>query len=81
MFLRKLAGALAVFLALALLDFSGFQDGQEQSASVLMTIRLLASLGPAIFLFIGFLAAIRYPLTRERHAEILAALEARDARV
>ena len=80
MFLRKLAGALAVFLALALLDFSGFQDGQEQSASVLMMIRVLASLGPAIFLFIGFLAAIRYPLTRERHAEILAALEARDAR-
>ena len=80
MFLRKLAGALAVFLALGLLDFSGFQDGQEQSASVLLMIRLLASLGPAIFLFIGFLAATRYPLTRERHAEILAALEARDAR-
>lgn len=80
MFLRKLAGAVAVFLALALLDFSGFQDGREQSPSVLLMIRLLASLGPAFFLFLGFLAAIRYPLTRERHAEVLAALQARAER-
>ncbi|MDG2008491.1 MAG: MFS transporter [Candidatus Binatia bacterium] len=80
MFLRKLAGAVAVFLALALLDFAGFQDGQEQSPSVLLMIRLLASLGPALFLFLGFLAAIRYPLTRERHAEVLAALESRVGR-
>jgi Na+/melibiose symporter-like transporter len=69
-----------VFLALALLDFAGFQDGQEQSPSVLLMIRLLASLGPALFLFLGFLAAIRYPLTRERHAEVLAALESRVGR-
>ena len=41
-------------------------------------IRLLASVGRAIFLFTGFLAATRYPLTRERHAEILAALQARE---
>ena len=80
MFLRKLAGAVAVFLALALLDFSGFHDGREQSPSVLLMIRLLASLGPALFLFLGFLAAIGYPLTRERHAEVLAALQARAER-
>ena len=78
MFIRKLAGAVAVFLALALLDLSGFQHGQEQTPSVLWMIRVLASLGPALFLFLGFLAATRYPLTRERHAEVLAALRARD---
>ncbi len=79
MFLRKLAGAMAVFIALAALDFIGFRDSAEQSPQVLLLIRLLVSFGPASFLLLALVMALRYPLTRERHAEILRALAERDA--
>ncbi|MFP6665521.1 MAG: MFS transporter [Deltaproteobacteria bacterium] len=77
MFLRKLAGAIAVFLALAALDFAGFRDGGAQSPQVLLLIRLLVSFGPASFLLLALVMALRYPLTRARHGEILKALVAR----
>jgi GPH family glycoside/pentoside/hexuronide:cation symporter len=77
MFLRKLAGATAVFIALAALDFAGFQSGAEQSPQTLLLIRLLVSVGPASFLVLALVMALRYPLTRERHAEILLALAER----
>ncbi len=76
--LRKLAGTIAVWLALSLLGVLGLERGEEQSASVLLGIRLLAGLGPAVFLLAALWFARGYPLTRARHAQILAELEARD---
>jgi Na+/melibiose symporter-like transporter len=81
-FLRKLGGALGVFLVLSLLDFAGFQKlapGESQPEGARQAIRWLMAFAPCLFLLLGVWCARGYPLTRARHAEIAAALAARDA--
>lgn len=78
MFLRKLGGTIAVWLALTLLGLLGFVKGEAQNEQTLIAIRLLTSLGPALFLAMGIWFARGYPLTRQAHARILAQLDARD---
>jgi sugar (glycoside-pentoside-hexuronide) transporter len=79
MFVRKLAGSLAVALALAILGWLGFDKSTEQSETVLTAIRLMTTVVPALFLALAVVFARSYPLTRARHTEIVAALEAREA--
>lgn len=81
-FLRKLGGAVGVFLVMGLLDVAGFEKGEQQSESVRQTIRFLAAGAPALFLALGIWMARGYPLTRSAHAGIrrrLAERERRDA--
>ncbi len=78
-FLRKLAGSVAVVLAMLLLGALGFSKGEEQNAATVTAIRLLTTLAPAIFLALAIWIAQGYPLTRERHARIVQQLAARDA--
>jgi len=78
MFLRKLAGTLAVWLALTLLGALGYTNEGVQSEATLTAIRLLTSLVPAGFLVLSAWFARGYRLSRARHAEILAGLERRD---
>jgi sugar (glycoside-pentoside-hexuronide) transporter len=73
-FLRKLAGALAVFTALSILDLAGLQPGSPQSEATLWAIRLLTSVVPAICLVIAIAWARGYPLTRARHEAVVAEL-------
>lgn len=75
-FVRKLGGASASLLAGIVLDLAGFEGGQAeaQSESTLLAVRLLTTLVPAFFLALAFGQALRYPLGRARHDEILAAL-------
>jgi oligogalacturonide transporter len=73
-FLRKLAGALAVFTALSILDVAGLQPGGPQSATTLWAIRLLTSLAPALCLVVAIAWARGYPLTRARHEAVVAEL-------
>lgn len=75
-FLRKLGGAGGVALAGLALDASGFEPGgTEQPASALLTIRALTGIAPAVFLALGILFALRYPLTRAAHHEVRLRLE------
>jgi len=76
-FLRKLAGALAVFLVLALLDLLGFEQGEVQSETVRQAIRGLTATLPVVCLLVSVQIARGYPLTRDAHGEILRQLEAR----
>ena len=78
-FLRKLGGASAVALGLGVLDLSGFVANQAQSETTLTTIRVLTAVVPAVFVVLGAWVARGYPLTRARHAEILAGLAVRRA--
>lgn len=78
-FLRKIAGSIAVALALLLLGAVGFSKGEEQNAETLEMIRLLTSLGPALFLGLAVWLARDYPLTREVHGTIVAKLLERNA--
>jgi len=79
-FLRKLAGTIAVALALALLGALGFERGAEQNATTLTAIRLLTTVGPAVFLALAVWLARGYPLTREVHARITEQLTKRNAK-
>ncbi len=77
MFVRKLAGSLAVFVAFWILAAAGFHKDREQSEAVVDVIREITALGPALFLALSIWIARGYPLTRARHAEIRSELEKR----
>jgi len=79
-FLRKLGGAVAVWLALLALDVVGLAEPGHDSQATLWTIRLLASVVPAVFLAAAVWFARDYRLTRDEHARILATLRAREGR-
>jgi GPH family glycoside/pentoside/hexuronide:cation symporter len=77
-FLRKLGGAVGVALVMGVLDLLGFEPGREsQGEGARQAIRWMAGAAPAAFLLVGVWFARGYPLTRERHREILRQLEAR----
>jgi sugar (glycoside-pentoside-hexuronide) transporter len=76
-FLRKLGGALGVFLVMSLLDLLGYRKGETQDEVARQAIRWMTGLAPAFFLVVGVLLARGYPLTRERHGEILRELAKR----
>ncbi|MGD9762928.1 MAG: MFS transporter [Candidatus Binatia bacterium] len=75
--LRKLAGALAVFLALGVLDLLGFRQGGTQSEGVRQAIRWMTALAPPLLLVLGAAVLWRYPLTRSAHAAIREQLASR----
>jgi GPH family glycoside/pentoside/hexuronide:cation symporter len=83
---RKLAGALAIFLALQVLGWFGYQTPPEgatqfaQSPATLTAIRVLIGPLGAVLLLSAILIAGFYPLTRERHARVRALLARRRER-
>ena len=78
-FLRKLAGAVGVWIAGLALDFAGFVPGEPQSPSAREAIRLFTVVVPPLFLLLAAAFAVRYPIGRQRHREIVAELAARRA--
>jgi GPH family glycoside/pentoside/hexuronide:cation symporter len=85
-FVRKMTGALAIFIALQVLGWFGYQAPPEgattfqQSWTTLMAIRILIGPFGAVLLFSAITMAWFYPLTRERHARIRRLLARRKAR-
>jgi GPH family glycoside/pentoside/hexuronide:cation symporter len=83
--IRKLTGALVIFITLQSLGWSGYQappDGVvqfAQSDSALLTIRLLVSFFGALMLSGTIVLAWLFPLTREKHRRIQKLLERRRA--
>ena len=80
-FVRKLTGALAIFIALQTLGWFGYQSPPlgatqfSQPDSALQAIRFLIGPLGALLLFGAIAMAWFYPLTRERHTRIRALLE------
>ena len=74
--IRKLTGALVIFLTLQTLGWSGYQAPPEgaiqstQPESALLAIRLMVSLLGAIVLAGTILLAWSYPLSREKYERI-----------
>jgi sugar (glycoside-pentoside-hexuronide) transporter len=79
-FLRKLGGAIGVFLVMACLDLFGYEKGHEQTDTAREAIRWMTALAPVPFLAAGIWLTRGYPLSRQRHSEILAQLSARAQR-
>ncbi|HMZ44320.1 MAG TPA: MFS transporter [Anaerolineales bacterium] len=81
--IRKLTGAMVIFLTLQILGWSGYQappDGaiqSTQSASALIAIRLMVSLLGAVILAGTILLAWSYPLSREKYERIQKLLKRR----
>jgi len=76
-FLRKLAGASAVALAGLALQIAGFEGGKSPGRTALEAIRWLTGAVPTAFILLAVLLARRYPISRERHAEVRRLLDAR----
>ena len=86
-FVRKMTGALAIFIAFQALGWFGYQAPPEgaiffqQAPSALMAIRILIGPFGALLLFSAVAMAWFYPLTRERHARIRRLLARRKERI
>jgi len=82
-FLRKLSSAIAIFLALQLLGWFGYQTPPQgvtlfaQPESVTITIRILTGPFIAVLLLSAVIIAWFYPLTRERQSRIQRSLSRR----
>lgn len=85
-FIRKLTGALAIFIGLQALGWFGYQTPPEnatafqQSGVTLTAIRFLIGPFGAALLFSAVTMAWFYPLTREKHARVRRLLDQRKAR-
>jgi sugar (glycoside-pentoside-hexuronide) transporter len=76
----KCAGALASGAVGVALELLGYLPNETQSESTILGIKVLYGPVPAAMMLFGFLVFLRFPLTRERHAEIQAALGVRRPR-
>ncbi|HEY9122511.1 MAG TPA: MFS transporter [Brevefilum sp.] len=78
----KATNAIAVPLALAVLDLSGYiPNAAEQPKSTLTGIRLVVGPIPAVLLLGGIIFALLYPLTRQEHHDVVNKLNARRKKV
>jgi glycoside/pentoside/hexuronide:cation symporter, GPH family len=76
----KIDGSIALPLMLLALQWSGFvPNSAAQTPNAMLAIRLMTGPVPAVFLVVGILFALMYPLTRQRHGELRAQFAARKA--
>ncbi len=74
-FWMKLGLGIAGLVSGAVLTATGYVAGQVQTDTAQLGIRLLIGPIPAVFFLAGILIMTRYPITRQRHAEILSGLD------
>jgi glycoside/pentoside/hexuronide:cation symporter, GPH family len=80
--LQKFGLAIGLFLVGAVLAATGFSEDLlpgEQPASALLALRWMIGPVPTIVLLCGMVLTAFYPLTKAKHAEIMAQLAARKA--
>lgn len=73
----KITGALGTAICGWGMDLTGYVEGAAQTPAALMGIRVMFAVVPALLLFVCVPLLLKYPITRESHAKVLAALEAR----
>ena len=76
----KIGIAVGMFIALQVLNLTGYDPQLEPNASGLWMIRLEYAVLPTFFFLLASFLVWNYPLTSERHSRLLAALERREAR-
>jgi glycoside/pentoside/hexuronide:cation symporter, GPH family len=78
--IRKIAASLSLPMLLLVLEWTGYDANlAAQPASAVNGIRALIGPIPAVFLGIGIIFALLYPLNRERHAQVIGQLAERKA--
>jgi GPH family glycoside/pentoside/hexuronide:cation symporter len=78
-FLSKFTGALGVAVSGWALNLFGYVPNVAQTAHALFGIRLFFAIVPAVVILISLPFLIKYPITRQKHTELVAELAARDA--
>ncbi len=81
-FTQKTCVGLGIALTLQALQWYGFDQNLlpgQQPPSALNALRWMIGPLPTLILLVGMLLVYLYPITRQKHAEILAQLEARRA--
>lgn len=78
---RKLAAAVGVGVALSILGYAGYQPNSAQTPEVTFVLRTLYALVPCICNALGFVVALRYPISRRVHEEIRLAIARKNAGV
>jgi Na+/melibiose symporter-like transporter len=76
-FAYKFASAFAIFLVGAILDLVGYIPNQAQTPEAVLGIKLTIALAPAILLVLSIWSSFKYPLTPDKHREILLELSRR----
>jgi GPH family glycoside/pentoside/hexuronide:cation symporter len=71
---KKLAAALGVGIALAILGMIGYEPGMDQSPQVRLALRVMYALVPCICNLAALFIASAYPITAARHEEIKEAI-------
>ena len=78
--MQKVASSVASPLTLLVLQATGYvPNAAQQPLSAQTGIRLVIGPVPAVLLLVGIIFALRYPLSREKHAQVVADLQARRA--
>jgi len=74
---KKMAAAVGVGAGLAVLGWAGYQPNVEQSASVVLTLKMLYAGIPSFFNLIALIIATAYPIDSRTHAAIREAVDLR----
>jgi glycoside/pentoside/hexuronide:cation symporter, GPH family len=75
----KISEAVALAAVGWILTGFGYVPNIEQTPTALLGIRLFFGLVPAVFIFVALPLLVRYPITRQSHAEIRRKLDEMDA--
>ena len=78
-FSYKLATALPIFISGLGLSFFGYVANQAQSETAILGIKILVGVAPALFFLLGAFISRYYPLTKEKHEEVLIELARRQS--
>ena len=84
-FVQKMGISLGLAISNLVLDGAGYVNATvanplpEQPTAVLFSLRFFVSLVPVVVLLLSFPLVRAFPITRERHAEIRAALDQKEA--
>lgn len=76
----KIGIAVGLFLALQILNLTGFEPGEPITAAGLWVIRVEYAVIPTFFFLLASYLVWNYPVTNQRHANLIAALERRERR-
>jgi GPH family glycoside/pentoside/hexuronide:cation symporter len=77
-FTSKLIAALAITISGWTLQLSGYIPNVAQSETTLLAIRICFALVPAVFFLISVPFLVRYPITRQSHANVVEKLNQQD---
>jgi Na+/melibiose symporter-like transporter len=76
----KIGIAIGIFIALQVLNMTGYDPGREITEAGLLLIRIEYAVIPTFFFILASCLVWNYPVTNERHAKLIDALEKRKQR-